>query len=177
MKKNNKGSIIPIKGSSIPYLEGVFNMKNVSESDKRLLSYINVLLLSNRLETIMDKNLKEISTKQWIALIMLGTFENPPTLKELAKKCGITHQSTMQLVKKLQSKGYVTIVTDEKDRRAIRIIATDKRDKWTDQYAEENMQNIETLFSDLTEREIEIFCKAQLKMYERLEIMEKELKI
>lgn len=152
-------------------------MKNVSESDKRLLSYINVLLLSNRLETIMDKNLKEISTKQWIALIMLGTFENPPTLKELAKKCGITHQSTMQLVKKLQSKGYVTIVTDEKDRRAIRIIATDKRDKWTDQYAEENMQNIETLFSDLTEREIEIFCKAQLKMYERLEIMEKELKI
>ncbi len=152
-------------------------MKKVSELDKRLLSYVNVFLLSNRLETIMDKNLKEISTKQWIALIMLGTFENPPTLKELAKKCGITHQSTMQLVKRLQSKGYVTIVTDEKDKRAIRIITTDKRDKWTDQYAEENMQYIETLFSDLTERELEIFCKAQFKIYERLEIMAKELNV
>lgn len=150
-------------------------MKKVTELDKRLLSYVNVFLLSNRLETIMDRNLKEISTKQWIALIMLGTFENPPTLKELAEKCGITHQSAMQLVKKLQGKGYVTIVTDQKDKRAIRIIATDQRDRWTDQYAEENMQNIRTLFSDLTEREIEIFCKAQFKMYERLEIMEKEL--
>lgn len=152
-------------------------MNEIPKLDIRLLSYVNVFLLSNRLETVMDKNLNEISTKQWIALIMLGTFENAPTLKELAAKCGITHQSAMQLVKRLQDKGYVFIVPDDKDKRAIRIVATNKCDKWKDQYAADNMQYIDMLFSDLDQNEIEIFCRAQFKIYEKLENMTKELKL
>lgn len=152
-------------------------MKEIPNLDARLLSYVNVFLLSNRLETVMDRNLKEISTKQWVALIMLGTFESPPTLKELAAKCGITHQSTMQLMKRLQNKGYVSIVPDDKDKRAIRIVATSKCDKWKDRYAAHNMQYIDKLFSDLDKNEIEVFCMAQFKIYERLEKIAKELKL
>lgn len=152
-------------------------MDNKIMSDYRLLSFVNIFLLSNRLQTVMDRNLKEISAKQWLVLIMLGTFEKAPTLKELADKCGITHQSTMQLVKKLEEKGYVSVIPDEKDKRAVRIVSTEKRDKWTDQYAEENMNNIERLFCDLSPAEIETFCKAQFKIYERLGKMSKELEL
>ena len=150
-------------------------MKELPKLNVRHLSYVNVFLLANRLETVMDKSLKEISTKQWIALIMLGTFESPPTLKELAAKCGITHQSAMQLMKRLQHKGYVSIVPDDKDKRAVRIAATDKCEKWKDQYAADHMQYIDMLFSDLDKHEIETFCMAQFKIYERLEKMAEEL--
>jgi len=151
-------------------------MNDFREMDSRLLSYVNIFLLSNRLQTVMDKGLQEITSKQWVLLIMLGTFEVAPTLKELADKCGITHQSTMQLVKKLADKGYLVIEEDKKDRRAIRIVFTDKRDKLADQYAEQNMWFIDNMFSDLSYEEIKIFCSAQFKLYERLGKMAEELK-
>jgi len=152
-------------------------MNNFREMDNRLISYVNIFLLSNRLQTVMDKGLQEITSKQWILLIILGTFEGAPTLKELSHKCGITHQSTMQLVKKLADKGYLVIEEDKKDKRAIRISFTDKRDKWTDQYAKQNMDFIEKMFSDLSDEEIEVFCSAQFKLYDRLGTIAEEFEL
>ena len=74
----------------------------------------------------------------------------------------------MQLVKKLQEKGYVSIEPDKKDKRAIRIVYTQKRELWTDQYAQENEKWLYAIFSDLTEEELQIFCSAQFKIYDRL---------
>lgn len=82
----------------------------------------------------------------------------------------------MQLIKKLQEKGYVKIQEDKEDRRAIRIIATEKRNLWTDQYAEKNMDFINEMFADLSKDEIELFCSAQFKIYEKLGQMFKEIK-
>ncbi|MDR1795606.1 MAG: MarR family transcriptional regulator [Erysipelotrichaceae bacterium] len=140
-----------------------------------LRSFMNIFLLANRLQSLMDKELTDITVKQWVALIMLGTFEKPPLLSQLADKCGITHQSMMSLVKRLAEKGYAVIEKDASDRRALRIRPTVKREQWALQYAKQNQENILGMFADFTEEEFKEFVKAQDKLYYRLGEMGGEL--
>ncbi len=59
-------------------------MYDFEKMDKRLIIFANVFLLSNRLQTILDREMGEVTSKQWLVLVMLGMFDEPPTLKELA---------------------------------------------------------------------------------------------
>ena len=152
-------------------------MDDALQANPRLKSYVNVFLLANRLQVVMDRGLRDISSKQWQVLMMLETFPEPPTLKALSQQCGITHQSTMQLVRKLEEKGYVSVMPDAQDRRAVRITATEACHQWTAQYAEQNLWFIQKLFSDLSEEELGLFTATQEKMLERLEEIAEYLKL
>jgi len=143
-------------------------MGDGAPSEDQLRSLMNIFLVANRLQAIMDKQLAEITAKQWIALIMLSTFPEPPLLKHLAERCGITHQSAMQLVKKLQDKGYVETATDPRDRRALRITATPKAQRWGLSYAAAHKESLDELFAVLTDEEMTLFAAAQQKLYHRL---------
>lgn len=143
-------------------------MYDFENMDKRLIIFANTFLSANRLQTLLDKEMGEITSKQWLAIVMLDMFEKPPTLKELAKQCDTSHQNTKQIVLKLQAKGYVTIEKDEKDGRAMRIVKLPKIDEWGMLYEERSIQFISEMFSDLTQEEIQIMCEAQMKIYNRL---------
>ena len=144
-------------------------MYDFEHMDKRLIIYANTFLVANRLQTVMDAELEEVTSKQWLAIIMLGAFEEPPTLKQMAQMCSASHQNTKQIMLKLHQKGYVNMVKDEKDRRAMRIIPLAKIQELNAKYEERSKKFIEEMFSDLTEEEIAVMCKAQFKLYDRLE--------
>lgn len=149
-------------------------MYDFEHMDKRLIIYANTFLVANRLQTVMDMELEEITSKQWLAIIMLGVFEEPPTLKQMAQMCSTSHQNTKQIILKLNQKGYVDIANDEKDGRAIRIIPLPKIRELNTKYEERSKRFIQEMFSDLTEEEITIMCKAQFKIYDRLEQIRSE---
>ena len=144
-------------------------MYDFEHMDKRLIIYANTFLVANRLQTVMDAELEEVTSKQWLAIIMLGAFEEPPTLKQMAQMCSASHQNTKQIMLKLHQKGYVNMVKDEKDGRAMRIIPLAKIQELSAKYEERSKRFIEEMFSDLTEEEIAVMCKAQFKLYDRLE--------
>lgn len=144
-------------------------MYDFEHMDKRLIIYANTFLVANRLQTVMDAELEEVTSKQWLAIIMLGAFEEPPTLKQMAQMCSASHQNTKQIMLKLHQKGYVNMVKDEKDGRAMRIIPLAKIQELNAKYEERSKKFIEEMFSDLTEEEIAVMCKAQFKLYDRLE--------
>ena len=77
-------------------------MYDFENMDKRLIAYVNIFVLANRLQAIMDKGLEEITAKQWLALTMIDAFEEAPTLKEMANLAGVTHQNMKQIVNKLE---------------------------------------------------------------------------
>ena len=80
----------------------VYDFENM---DKRLIAYVNIFICANRLQAIMDKGMMDITAKQWLALTMIGTFPEPPTLKDISEISGVTHQSMRQIVDRLEEKG------------------------------------------------------------------------
>ena len=86
----------------------------------------SLLAMGNRLQAAGDRSYDEITTKQWFVLAVLETFSAPPTLGELARGVGSSHQNVKQLVLKLQQKGYVALAQDGRDARKNRVHRTPK---------------------------------------------------
>lgn len=151
-------------------------MYDFENMDKRYIIFGNIFLLSNRLQTVMDNSIEELTAKQWLTAMMLGMFDEPPTLKQLAKICDSSHQNTKQLVSKLEAKGFIRIENDHKDMRKMRIITTDKWVQWNEENYENSVQFMKQMFKNLTDEEVEVMNRAQQKVYNNLEMMEENLK-
>ena len=92
------------------------------------MSYFLLGLLSafeNRFQAVADNAMKEISWKQFFAVICINLCKEKPTVKELAEIMGSSHQNVKQILLKLEKKGFVQITVDEKDKRKQRIELTD----------------------------------------------------
>ncbi|MHC1723921.1 MAG: MarR family winged helix-turn-helix transcriptional regulator [Aminipila sp.] len=147
-------------------------MYDFEKMDKRYIIFANIFLLSNRLQTVMDSDIEELTAKQWLTAMMIGMFDEPPTLKQLAKICDSSHQNTKQLILKLETKGFIRIENDSKDLRAMRILTTDKWQKWNQDNNQNSMDFIAKMFFNLTDEEITVMNKVQQKIYENLANME-----
>ena len=144
-------------------------MYDFEKMDKRYLIFGNIFLLANRLQTVMDNAKKDLTAKQWLVLtIMLGSFEEPPTLKQLAAMCETSHQNTKEIVNKLEAKGFVNILKDEADKRAMRILRTSKCEQWSKDNEEYGMNFISEMYHGLSEEEIRIMSEAQIKIFNNL---------
>ncbi|MBE5844396.1 MAG: MarR family transcriptional regulator [Butyrivibrio sp.] len=80
----------------------------------------------NRYQAVADNYFKEITWKQFFAIICINLCKEPPTLNDLSDVMGSSHQNVKQILIKLEKKGFVTMVPDEKDKRKQRIFITDK---------------------------------------------------
>lgn len=151
-------------------------MYNFETMDKRLIIFGNLFLLANRLQVVMDNEMEELTSKQWLVLTMLGMFDEPPTLKQLAKMCNTSHQNTKQIVLKLESKGFLQLTKDLNDARALRISATAKCQEWELTHQENGARFVDQMFSTLTQEEIFTTTTALLKIYDALEEISKNQK-
>ena len=80
----------------------------------------------NRYQAVADNYFKEITWKQFFAFICINLCKEPPTLNDLSDVMGSSHQNVKQILLKLEKKGFVTMIPDEKDKRKQRILITDK---------------------------------------------------
>ena len=109
------------------------NIKEVINSEKVDFtgiesSYFLIGLLSafeNRFQAVADSTMKEISWKQFFAIICINMCKEKPTVKELAEIMGSSHQNVKQILLKLEKKGFVSITADESDKRKQRIELTE----------------------------------------------------
>ncbi len=143
-------------------------MYDFERMDKRQVIFGLIFLLSNRLQTVMDQTVTELTSKQWFVMIMLGMFDEPPTLKQLAAVCDSSHQNTKQLVLKLEAKGFVRIEESPIDRRAMQIIATPKWHQWDEENSQFAREFLDRMFGSLTAQEIEAMNAAQMNIYNTL---------
>lgn len=149
-------------------------MYDLENMDPRYLVFGSIFMLSNRLQNVMDQKTSDLTAKQWFVLMMLGMFDTPPTLKQLAAACDSSHQNTKQLVIKLENKGFISIENDSTDRRVIRIATTPKCQQWEDDNQALQAYFIDTMFGNLTADEIIALNLAQQKIYASLATMKEE---
>ena len=98
--------------------------------------------------------MKEISWKQFFAIVCISLCKEPPTLRELSEVLGSSHQNVKQILLKLESKGFTEFCTDENDKRKQRIILTDKCRKFCEKNNDMSIKIMEKMFAGISEKDI-----------------------
>ncbi|HEY8910208.1 MAG TPA: MarR family transcriptional regulator [Desulfosporosinus sp.] len=102
--------------------------KHDSMKDRKFV-FGSVLIIANRMDTLLERELKEydVTSKQWLLTAVLdNSFDNPPTIKEVAREMGSSHQNVKQVALKLEQKGLLVFEKDKKDARVTRLKLTDQ---------------------------------------------------
>ena len=126
----------------------------------------------NRYQAAADKYFKEITWKQFFAIICINLCKEPPTLNDLSEVMGSSHQNVKQILLKLESKGFVSMKTDKKDKRKQRFFVTDKCRNFleeNDNQSRTSAQIIEHIFEVVDENSLAVTIDTIMKMERNLE--------
>ena len=149
------------------------NMNNVEFGNMPPQAFLLGLLsaFDNRYQAAADAFFKEITWKQFFAVICINLCKEPPTLNELSDVMGSSHQNVKQILLKLEKKGFVELVTDEKDRRKQRIHVTDACREFlekNDNNGQQSQYIIGRIFDGVDEASLNATIQTVMKMERNL---------
>ena len=139
-------------------------------------SLVEISRLANTLQSVMDIGMDDITSRQWLPLMILGSCEEALNLNQLAEKCGITRQSTKQLVDKLAEKELISIEKAESDRRNISIVITEKGRSWGTSNLDRNVKFVCELFGGIPAEDIRTFADVQKQLIKKLTNMKDQFR-
>nr|WP_286946995.1 MarR family transcriptional regulator [Acetobacterium sp. UBA5834] len=138
-----------------------------------------VQVVANQMDTLLERELKEynLTTKQWLLTIVVqNIFDHDPTLKEVAKSMGSSHQNVKQVALKLEQKGFVVMEKDPHDARITRIKLTDAVDSFGTESQQKSEIFTEKLFDGISDEELAMTRSVIEKLLANLEKMNQESK-
>ena len=155
-------------------IEEVMQNGNVDFSNIPSNYYLLGLLsaFENRFQAMADNTMQEISWKQFFAIICINMCKEPPTLKELSDILGSSHQNVKQILLKLESKGFVSMKTDDNDKRKQRYFVTDKCRKFLEENDNRSRNSaviIEEIFTGVSKKDLAVTIETIMKMERNLE--------
>lgn len=123
----------------------------------------------NRLQTAGDAFYEEITCKQFFLLICLSLFrDEPPTINDLSKVMGSSHQNVKQIVNKLEKNGYVVTFCDKEDKRKLRIQGTEKIMQLGEKYEQQENDFMERFFEGVSDEELEVTFRVMNRLENNL---------
>jgi DNA-binding MarR family transcriptional regulator len=93
----------------------------MNELQKKAYIFATIFTLSNRLQTLGDEFDKNFTTKQWLFIVAVSRFNEPPTITEVANFIGYSRQNAKRIAADLEKAGHIMLQKDENDARALRI--------------------------------------------------------
>ena len=133
--------------------------------------YFLIGLLSafeNRFQTVADNTMKEISWKQFFAIICISFCKEPPTINDLSEILGSSHQNVKQILLKLEKKGFIKFQEDKQDKRKQRILLTKNCITFCQNNNETGSQIMQRMFDGIAESDIKTTIKTIIKMDDNL---------
>ncbi|MCR5722546.1 MAG: MarR family transcriptional regulator [Lachnospiraceae bacterium] len=125
----------------------------------------------NRFQAAADAFFKEITWKQFFAIICINLCKEPPTINELSDVMGSSHQNVKQILLRLEKKGFIAMVADERDKRKQRIIITDAARAFleeNDNNGEQSSRVIGQIFEGIDEKSLSTTVQTIMKMERNL---------
>ena len=126
----------------------------------------------NRYQAAAGAFFQDITWKQFFAIICINLCKEPPTLNDLSEVMGSSHQNVKQILLKLESKGFVSMKTDDKDKRKQRFFVTDKCRNFleeNDNQSRTSAQIIGQIFEGVDENSLAVTIDTIMKMERTLE--------
>lgn len=130
----------------------LMNNDNVEFKDIPPHAFLLGLLsaFDNRYQASADAFFKEITWKQFFAIICINLCKGNPTINELSEIMGSSHQNVKQILIKLEKKGFVCMIPDEKDKRKQRIKVTEQCNEFCDKNSKQSNEIMEKIFSGVS---------------------------
>lgn len=141
--------------------------KELDLLDTMQQAFSSLFLVSNKIQLAGDQYCEPLTSRQYMAMLaVLHLPKDETTLINIAKKLGTTKQNVTQLIKSLESKGFINIVPSEKDKRAVNVLLTEEGMQAVIKCGKESSINLMAdLFKSFTKEEIETLRKLLNKLY------------
>lgn len=147
--------------------------ERVRDLDPEHLVFGGVFAVANRLQRTLDSLLPGLTAKQWWLLVILSLFEEPPTISELARTADTSHQNTRQLLDRLEEKGFVHLLPDSQDARALRVHSDGRVAEWGQETAGQAQEFMEAMYSRLSREDLAQLGRSLLAVHTALGELER----
>ncbi|MCO7123985.1 MarR family transcriptional regulator [Ihubacter massiliensis] len=139
--------------------------------------FSTLFIAGNRLQTLFDHHIPEITLKQFMLLTMIRQSEEQLTFTKLGELLGCSRQNVKKLAQALEKKGFVAIRQSSADVRASTIEPTDKMKDYFDNIFASYQTQLKYLFEDYSEEEIKQLFQLLMRLYGGIDHLEKKLEL
>lgn len=146
-----------------------------STEKQRKAIFSTLFIAGNKLQTLFDNHIPEVSLKQFMLLSIARQSKEPLTFTQLGNLLGCSRQNIKKLADVLMKKGFITIQQSPHDTRAMCICPTEKaRDYFANDFLK-YQEELKYLFEVYTDKEIETLFILLSKLYAGIENLEKKV--
>jgi DNA-binding MarR family transcriptional regulator len=124
----------------------------MNELQKKAYIFATIFTLSNRLQTLGDEFDKNFTTKQWLFIVAVSRFKEPPTITEVANFIGYSRQNAKRIAADLEKAGHIMLQKDENDARALRIIINPQCMEYFKKRDKREIEFLEQVFTGFDEK-------------------------
>jgi len=121
------GNMLPMSSPNAMGLSPEDEARLGPDRATRVRTFRLILTVAQRMRTSMDKRLRADGlTTQQAALISIVDTLGTPSLSDVSRRLGTTHQNARQIADALERKGFLRIATDPGDARVRRLHTTER---------------------------------------------------
>ncbi|MCI8287030.1 MAG: MarR family transcriptional regulator [Lachnospiraceae bacterium] len=143
--------------------------------NQRKAIFSTLFIAGNKLQTLFDNHIPEVSLKQFMLLSIVRQSKKPLTFTQLGNLSGCSRQNIRKLADVLVKKGFITLQQSPQDTRAMCICLTEKGNDYFESDFVEYQENLKYLFEVYTDKEIEALFFLLSKLYAGIENLEKQV--
>lgn len=152
----------------------VTRFSGTTEKQRKAI-FSSLFIVGNKLQTIFDNHIPQISLKQFMLLSIVRQSKEPLTFTQLGNILGCSRQNIKKLAEILEKKGFVIMQKSPHDTRAMCICPTDKVNDFFENDFLKYQEELQYLFEVYTDEEIETLFILLSKMYEGIENLEMKI--
>lgn len=152
----------------------VTQFSGTTENQRKAI-FSSLFIVGNKLQTIFDNHIPQISLKQFMLLSIVRQSREPLTFTQLGNILGCSRQNIKKLAEILEKKGFVVMQKSPHDTRAICICPTDKVNDFFENDFSKYQEELQYLFEVYTDEEIKTLFILLSKMYAGIENLEKKI--
>lgn len=147
---------------------------NTTENQEKAI-FSTLFIAGNKLQTLFDKRIPEISLKQFMLLSIVRQSNEQMTLTQLGEILGCSRQNIKKLAEVLKKKGFIHIEQSLYDTRAMSIIPTNKVNEYFQNEFLQYQKELKYFFEVYSEEEIKTLFFLITKLYAGIENLEKRV--
>lgn len=152
----------------------ITRFSNTTENQGKAI-FSTLFIAGNKLQTIFDNHIPEISLKQFKLLSVVRQSEEQLTFTRLGNLLGCSRQNIKKIADVLMKKGFITIRQSPHDTRAMCICPTEKVNDYFQNDFSKYQKELKYLFEVYTEKELETLFILLSRLYKGIENLEKRI--
>lgn len=137
--------------------------------------FSSLFIISNSLQTLFDNHIDQLSLKQFMLLSIIRNSQEALTFTQLGSLLGCSRQNIKKLARILEEKGFIEIMVNPADKRALCAKASKKTDEYWNNDFLKHQDELRFLFEIYSDKELEVFFQLLMKLYAGVDNLEEKI--